>query len=172
MTVGMDARPTGPTWNRSLAVRLLLPGLILTIALAGHLVAAEWGRHWILTLAPAHAQTPGNQAVMNWLPLVAGLALALLAFWLLSLSHRTERRAVALAERMTRSLRESKTDLARSNAELIGLAICKRIVESHGGRTWVDSHEGHGARFTFALPAAHDAPLRTRPVAPLAATAS
>jgi signal transduction histidine kinase len=36
----------------------------------------------------------------------------------------------------------------------IGLAICKKIIESHHGRIWVDSEEGRGARFSFALPRA------------------
>jgi protein-histidine pros-kinase len=34
----------------------------------------------------------------------------------------------------------------------LGLAICRQIIEGHGGKIWADSENGEGAEFVFTLP--------------------
>jgi light-regulated signal transduction histidine kinase (bacteriophytochrome) len=45
----------------------------------------------------------------------------------------------------------------------VGLAICRRIVENHGGSIWAESQPGQGASFHISLPVAGKAPQKYTP---------
>jgi len=56
-------------------------------------------------------------------------------------------------ERVFDAFYTSKEELTDGRRGIgLGLALCKTIVEAHGGRIWADDIEPHGAAFTFTLP--------------------
>ncbi|MGH7718780.1 MAG: sensor histidine kinase, partial [Gemmatimonadaceae bacterium] len=48
--------------------------------------------------------------------------------------------------------RAKSPELPRVRSSGLGLAFCKLAVEAHGGHIWVQSSEGRGSQFHFALP--------------------
>jgi two-component system sensor histidine kinase BaeS len=51
-----------------------------------------------------------------------------------------------------RFYRGDKARSRRTGGAGLGLSIVRQLVEAHGGRVWVESTEGQGATFSFALP--------------------
>lgn len=57
-------------------------------------------------------------------------------------------------EQLFSAFYRSEPARSRSSGLGIGLAACKRVVESLGGRVWAHAREGGGSEFGFALPLA------------------
>ena len=56
-------------------------------------------------------------------------------------------------KRVFEAFRQLENDAAhRAKGAGLGLAICKGIVEAHGGRIWVQDRPGPGAVISFTLP--------------------
>jgi len=84
--------------------------------------------------------------------------------------------AVRAGERWLFSVRDNGIGIERVDAERvfgmfsslpgegasgagIGLALCRKVIERHGGRIWVESQAGQGAAFRFTLPIYLDAAI-------------
>ena len=47
----------------------------------------------------------------------------------------------------------------------MGLAICRSIIQAHGGRLWAGANEPRGAVFQFILPTPHNQLMDSLPAA-------
>jgi signal transduction histidine kinase len=55
-------------------------------------------------------------------------------------------------ERIFLEFQQTEIGVQQREGTGLGLALSKRLVELHGGRIWVESENGQGSRFVFALP--------------------
>jgi signal transduction histidine kinase len=60
--------------------------------------------------------------------------------------------APAEQEAVFEEFRQVGSSAAKHEGTGLGLALCRKFVELHGGRIWVESEVGRGATFTFRLP--------------------
>ena len=55
-------------------------------------------------------------------------------------------------DKTTRIFEMFSRDNTQTDGAGIGLAVCRRIIEAHGGRIWAEAPEGGGSCFRFTLP--------------------
>ncbi len=68
-------------------------------------------------------------------------------------------------ERIFDSFQQGTRPSGQAEGTGLGLTLCKRIVELHGGRMWLESEVGSGSTFGFALPAGSDEAVPSVPQA-------
>jgi signal transduction histidine kinase len=57
-------------------------------------------------------------------------------------------------ERVFEEFRQVGTAEKKAEGTGLGLTLCRKFVELHGGRIWVKSQVGAGSTFTFTIPMA------------------
>lgn len=56
-------------------------------------------------------------------------------------------------QRLFQPFQQIETSLTRKYSGTgLGLSLCRRLIELHGGRIWVESEPGKGSRFVFVIP--------------------
>jgi signal transduction histidine kinase len=56
-------------------------------------------------------------------------------------------------EKVFEEFRQVGTAAKKVEGTGLGLTLCRKFVELHGGRVWVESQVGKGSTFTFTIPA-------------------
>ena len=58
-------------------------------------------------------------------------------------------------EKVFEEFRQVGTAAKKVEGTGLGLTLCRKFVELHGGRIWVNSQVGEGSTFAFTIPVRH-----------------